>query len=149
MTPRVLSHLLERAVRERDLASSRRSRALAARREAQSTLESLLGYRGEHRANGIAAGAAGVAGTRVTLQHRFDLKLGEAIDAQQTRCALLDQTVTVLDGELAAAQRRVHAAETLQRLRSRELDRRRDRAEQRLTDEHAARTARPLHRNRA
>lgn len=140
MTPKVLEQLHERALRDRDLASSRRARALAAHRDAIATLKSLDGYRHEHRVNGIAAVTGKpVPGGRLDLQHRFDQKLGEAIGSQSDRCEQLARTVALLDAELATAQRRVHAIDTLRRLRARDAVRRRDRVEQRITDEHAAR----------
>lgn len=140
MKRRTLQQLIEHARRVRDDAAVR---AAGAHREvdgAQRTLDTLSTYRDEQLRN--AATTTRVDPAVLRLRERFTQKLHGAIDEQTGVRDTLHQAAERRRDELIGRQRRLLAYEALQARRDATSTKRRERTEQRDTDEHAAQVAR-------
>lgn len=140
MKRRTLEQLVEQARRERDDAATRVAGAHRDAEGAQRTLDVLSNYLGEHLRG---AGARPYADARLLqVRERFTRKLDAAIGEQAGVRDALHEAMARRRGELVERQRRLLAFETLQARRNAVLVRRLARAEQRQTDEIAARAFR-------
>ncbi len=136
MKRKALQQLIEHARRGRDDAALRVAGAHREADGAQRTLDTLTQYRSEQLRNAVAR--ASVDPTVLRLRSRFTQKLDGAIDEQTHVRNALQDAVDHRRDELVGRQRRLLAFQTLQARRDAASSRRRERAEQRDTDEHAA-----------
>jgi flagellar FliJ protein len=145
MEARVLSLLIEKSRRERDSAASESAVARTQQMAAQKTLDVLRDYLMETngRAPQIKGIPSAVSATGFMIHERFARNIERAIDEQQQKLALTQQTCDEKDAVLAARQRRLMAFETLETRRLEAIRTSAARHEQRINDEIAARI-RPL-----
>lgn len=140
MKRKALQQLIEQARRGRDDAAVRVAGAHREADGAQRTLDTLAQYRSEQLHNAGARSTIDPAVLR--LRDRFTQKLDGAIDEQTRVLDRLHDAIARRRDELVGRQRRLLAFETLQARRDAASTRRRERAEQRDTDERAAQVAR-------
>lgn len=136
MKRRTLQQLIEQARRVRDDAALRVAGAHRDADGAQRTLETLSTYLDEHLLG--AARRVQVDPAVLRLRERFTRKLDVAIDEQTRVRDALHDAMDRRREELVGRQRKLLAFETLQARRDSARSRRRERAEQRATDELAA-----------
>lgn len=140
MKRKALQQLIEHARRGRDDAALRVAGAHREADGAQRTLDTLTQYRSEQLRNADARASIDPAVLR--LRDRFAQKLDGAIDEQTRVRNSLQDAVDLRREELVGRQRRLLAFETLQARSDAASTRRRERAEQRDTDERAAQASR-------
>lgn len=140
MKRRTLQQLIEQARRRRDDTAMHAARAHREVDGAQRTLDTLANYRDEQLRD--PGTRTGVDAGMLRLRERFNQKLHGAIDEQTRVRDALHEAAERRRDELIGRQRRLLALETLQARRDAANTKRRARAEQRDTDEHAAQVAR-------
>lgn len=132
-----LHHLTEQARRVRDDAAGATASAHRAADRAQQTLDLLSGYLSEHLQRGLTNDA--ITPALLHVREHFSRKLGQAIDEQAQQRDGLRQAAAHRQQQLIECQRRLLAFETLIERRNAIRQRALQRADQRHTDEIAAR----------
>jgi len=141
MDARLLGLLIERALTARDDAQKTASRAARERDAAADTLRTLTEYQEASRRNGPQQAGQVCEVDQLRIAGRFDAKLVLAIEQQSGQHATKAQLALDRQGELAAAQRRLKAFETLAQRQAARAQQLHNRREQRAMDEHASELA--------
>ena len=139
MQAHVLPIVIQQARQSRDAQSARTVAALTAVQQAESTLRQLEDFRIDYLRRSPAASGETLQIERLLDFQRFVTRLDEAIAIQQNEAALRRHRQFESQQQLAEAQRRLLAFETLATRQAAEREHSARRREQRDTDEFAAR----------
>jgi flagellar FliJ protein len=138
METRLLSLLIERALSVRDDAVKLSVRAAQERDAAASTLRTLTEYRDESLQRGPVRAGHVCNTDQLSIAGQFDARLVTAIRQQSGQHALKEQAAQQRQGDVAQAQRRLKAFETVAQRQAQRAQLKEARREQRAMDDFAS-----------
>ncbi|MCH8178395.1 MAG: flagellar export protein FliJ [Proteobacteria bacterium] len=134
--------VLEAAEKERDDAVSAMEAARQAHQAARQQSQSLTDWRSEYQRRWQSQFQQSGGMEIVRCYQDFTVRLGEAVSEQDRRVDLAEQQLARCRAQLIERERRVAAVSQLIERRQAELQHKRNRQEQKATDEQAARAVR-------
>jgi len=144
MQPQSLAVLTELALTARDNAAVRCAQSQKLAQQARAQLELLRNYARDYQRRAQTGLAKGSDMAAQLNWRRFAARLEQAIEAQAAEVGAREQQVALAEAELQQAQRKLKSLQTLAERKQAAAQQVAQRKDQKLTDEMARQSARPL-----